>query len=247
MNNVFKNKFPEWSTILALSPEELAYELAIGLNKKRGQAPNVGTFKLTREKLVDAIASAYGIDYTVRLTLMTGLEAAVKLGLIVEMESGERDRSYVFLTAIGLGIDDENSALQHRKATLHVYDVLDESIVQTVWSTVLRGDYDIAVAYAFKRVEVEMRNKGGFGNDDFGERLVKKFFSSFRSPGEASGLENTSLTAVEKFFISTLGLYRNPATHLDNTIKDYARTMEVLLMANHQLHLVRSATRRDAS
>jgi hypothetical protein len=90
MNNVFKNKFPEWPAIVALSPEELAYEFAIGLNKKRGQNPNVGTFRLTRKALVDAIAGAYNMDYTVRLTLMTGLEAAVKLGLIVEMESGPR-------------------------------------------------------------------------------------------------------------------------------------------------------------
>jgi hypothetical protein len=145
-----------------------------------------------------------------------------------------------------LTINDENAALQHQKVTLHIYDLLDESIVQRVWSTVLRGDSDIAVGYAFKRVEVEMRGKGSFTKDDFGERPVKKCFASFRLPGEEPRPKGASLTAVEKFFIGTLDLYRNPATHMDNTVEDYARAMELLLVANHQLHLVRSAVRREA-
>lgn len=79
-----------------------------------------------------------------------------------------------------------------------------------------------------------------------GIEIGSRIFAAFRLPGDEPKPKDSTLTPVEKFLIGTLDLYRNPATHLDNTVEDYARAMELLLVANHQLHLVRSALGRQA-
>jgi hypothetical protein len=89
-----------------------------------------------------------------------------------------------------------------------------------------------------------MRIKAGLTNADFSKRLVKKFFAKYRLANEEAGLKPNSLTPAEYLFIGALDLYRNPAAHLDGTIDDFAQAMEVMLIASHQLHLVRSAVLR---
>jgi hypothetical protein len=244
---LFKAKFPERSAIEALSSEELAYEIAIAMNQKLPQSMNSYHLQLDRKKLVGAIAGVYGNDVALHIAVMAGLEAAFRLGLVVEMDPPNVTGSgsqFIYLTKAGRGITNNDAATTHRIGALHAQSLLDDSIIQRVWSPFLRGDYEIAISYAFKRVEVEMREKGGYPNDYFGERLVKKFFLDFHLPGEPLGAKPKVLTAAEQFFIGTLDLYRNPATHLDNTIDNHARAMEVLLIANHQLHLVRGAIAR---
>lgn len=247
MKDLFKARFPERSAIEALSSEELAYEIAIAMNQKLPQSMNSYHLQLDRKKLVGEIAGAYGNDVPLYIAVMAGLEAAIRLGLAVEMDlpilSGTGPR-YIYLTKVGRGITNSDAVTKHRIGTLQAPSLLDDSITQRVWSPFLRGDYEIAISYAFKRVEVEMREKGSYPNDYYGERLVKNFFLDFRLSSEPTGVKPKVLTAAEQFFIGTLGLYRNPATHLDNTIDNHARAMEVLLIANHQLHLVRGATAR---
>ena len=178
-----------------------------------------------------------------RALVMEGVEAACVMGLLLP-ESGTHGDPFLTITRAGQRILSSEDVALHRLGGLQAKDLLDPTISEAVWTTYLRGDYDIAVAYAFKRVEVEMRRKAGLARDYFGERLVKKFFTLFALSGEESIPRSNSLTPAEYLFIGALDLYRNPATHLDQTIDDYARAMEVMLIANHQLHLVRQAIPR---
>lgn len=81
---------------------------------------------------------------------------------------------------------------EFRAARRTGYEILDRRIVEKVWTIYLRGDYDIAIAYAFKVVEMRVREKGGFTNNDMGERLAKKFFARFTS--EAAEKEREVVT-----------------------------------------------------
>lgn len=242
MNNVFRAKFATWEMILALSPRELAYEIALGMSVKRAQAPHA-KIRWEVNSLAYGIASGYANTPENRRIVMEGIALMFSMGLLTE--SGSTGDPYVYLTREGLGLVTADDVAAHRIRTVTAHEMLDPQIVNAVWSVYLRGDYDIAVAYAFKRVEVEMRDKGGYGKSEFGERLVKKFFVEFRIANDADAPKPATLTPEESLFIGAFNMYRNPAAHLDETIEHSERAMEVLLIANHLLHIVRSAVRRS--
>lgn len=123
----------------------------------------------------------------------------------------------------------------YRRAQLTLYDVLDSKITQKVWGIYLRGDYDIAIAYAFKVVEVLMRERAGLPTSDYGERLVKKFFQQFEPP---EGCSDSGLSATESLFIGALKRYRNEAVHEPLSIQDPSEALEILVLANHCLRIV---------
>lgn len=133
---------------------------------------------------------------------------------------------------------DESGFTGYRRMELGLYDVLDSRISQKVWGTYLRGDYDIAIAYAFKVVEVRMRERASLPTSDFSDRLVKKFFRKFEPP---EGRSNDGLSATEYLFIGALKRYRNEAVHEPQTIEDAQEALEVLLLANHCLRIVDGA------
>jgi hypothetical protein len=230
--------------VLALSPRDLEYEIAMGMNEKMdtGRGANL---VWTVDGLAKGIASGYGDTKENRLIVMEGIEAMFSLGLLTA--SGSHGDPAVYLTRAGRAIRFSDDAMVHRIGHLEASALLDEDIVGAVWTPYLRGDYDIAVAYTFKRVEVAMRTKGGYDTTYFGDRLIKKFFGDFRLPNAPDGLKPATLTPEEQFFQGTFALYRNPASHQDDTITDYARAMEVMLVGNHLLHLVRGTVRRSAS
>lgn len=121
------------------------------------------------------------------------------------------------------------------------YELLDHRLSDKVWGVYLRGDYNMAVAYAFKVVEVRMREKAGLAPSDYGERLVKKFFAQHDSeiPADTKGMAH-----VVHVLSGAFDRYRNEAAHQDVTMgRDEA--MELSLLANHCLRIVERAQRRS--
>jgi len=168
-------------------------------------------------KILDAFSEAYA-----------WLNAA---GLIVP---SLLNRELDIVSRRGHGMTD-GQFTEFRAARRSGYEILDRRIVDKVWSIYLRGDYDIAIAYAFKVVEIRMRDKGGFTSNDVGERLAKKFFARFNS--EAPKKSEKSLPSVVSLFIGAYD-YRNSAAHEHPEIHDPEEAMEVLLLANHCLRIV---------
>jgi len=244
MNNIFRSKFPEWNMILALSPRDLAYEIAMGMNQKMstGSGANINW---SVDGLAQQIASGYAGAKENRLVVMEGIEAMFYVGLLTA--SGSHGDPYVYLTRAGRAIRSLEDVMANRVGHLEASALLDNDIMDAVWTPYLRGDYDIAIAYAFKRVEVAMRTKGGYDAGQFGDRLIKKFFGEFRLADAPDGPKPATQTPEEQFFLGASALYRNPASHQDDTITHYARAMEVMLVANHLLLLVRGAIRRSVT
>jgi hypothetical protein len=159
------------------------------------------------------------------------------VGLIAP--SPVQPRDFDVLTRRAQSLDD-TGLTQFRAARLSGYEILDSRIANKVWSIYLRGDYDIAIAYAFKVVEIRMRNKAGLTTNDMGERLAKKFFEQFASEAPRKG--EKALPSVVLVFIGALDRYRNPAVHEHPTITEPEEAMEVLLLANHCLRVVERST-----
>jgi hypothetical protein len=150
MNNAFKARFPDWTMVAALEPQELAYQIVMTMNEKLRQAPHVERLQLDKRMLSEAIASAYANTKEYRQILMEGIEAACVIGLLL-VDSGTHGDPYLSITRAGKKIIAAEDATLHRIGSLQAKDLLDASILESVWTTYLRGDYDIAVSYAFNR------------------------------------------------------------------------------------------------
>jgi uncharacterized protein (TIGR02391 family) len=159
------------------------------------------------------------------------------VGFIVPSAAQPRDFDTLSRRARTL---DEAGLDAFRATRLSGYDILDSRITDKVWSIYLRGDYDIAIGYAFKVVEVRMREKAGLTTNDMGERLAKKFFATFDS--EARKKSERALPSVVLLCVGALDRYRNSAVHEYPTITDPDEAMEVLLLANHCLRVVERST-----
>lgn len=145
------------------------------------------------------------------------------------------ERDFDMVSRRGKSMTEEEFA-EFRASRRTGYEILDQRIAEKVWTIFLRRDFDIAIAYAFKVVEMRMREKGDFTNNDMGERLAKKFFERFTSEAPKKG--ERSLPSVVSLFIGALDGYRNPAVHEHPQIYDPEEAMEVLLLANHCLRIV---------
>jgi uncharacterized protein (TIGR02391 family) len=160
-----------------------------------------------------------------------------RYGLIVN-DPGQSSGVHRMLTRRAEAIKNEDDFRAFRKENQTVYDLLDKTTRGKIWPMYVRGDYDIAIAQAFKEVEVTMRSKADLKQSDFGERLIKKFFSRFRLPGTFDENELGKQSAEERVFLGAFGMYRNPATHQPPSIFDASQAGEVLIIASHLLRLV---------
>jgi hypothetical protein len=159
------------------------------------------------------------------------------VGLIAP--SPDQPNDFDALTRASKRLDDDG-VRDYVAARTSCYALLDHRITEKVWGIYLRGDHDIAVAYAFKVVEVRMREKAGLAASDYGERLVKKFFARFDSeiPADEKGMAH-----IVHLMVGAFDRYRNEASHQDVTMgRDEA--LEVLLLANHCLRIVERAQLR---
>jgi uncharacterized protein (TIGR02391 family) len=155
------------------------------------------------------------------------------VGLLAPAPSQPRDFDILTRRARAL---DEAGLVEFRAARLSAYEMLDQQLIDKAWTIYLQGAYDIAIGYAFKLVEVRMRERGGFSNNDMGERLAKKFFEKF--PSEAPRKTEKGLPSVVQLFVGALDRYRNSAVHERPTITEPQEAMEILLLANHCLRVV---------
>jgi uncharacterized protein (TIGR02391 family) len=187
----------------------------------------------------DSLARSGVYDWSDRIG--PALEAYAWLqthGLLAPSPNSPRENDVI--SRRGREVIANNSFEKVLRAEVSLYNALHTSIVEKVWPIYLKGDYDIAIAYAFKVVEVRMRERAALDKGYFGERLAKKFFQEFEPP-EGRVSNALALSSSASLFIGAFGRYRNEATHEPARIDDVTEAMEVLLLANHCLRIVNAA------
>jgi uncharacterized protein (TIGR02391 family) len=232
-------RYPTHDAWMAADSEDMAMlllrDLAVG-----GQG--ISLFNIVGA-MRDRYYQYWGIDATpARLNVLAEAYGWLKsVGLLVQHPT---EQHFDIVSRRGRNMKEDGFA-EFRAARRTGYEILDRRIAEKVWTIYLRGDYDIAIAYAFKVVEMRMREKGGFSTNDMGERLAKKFFARFSSEAPKKG--ERSLPSVVSLFIGALDGYRNPAVHEHPQIHDPEEAMEVLLLANHCLRIVERSTQEHES
>lgn len=125
-----------------------------------------------------------------------------------------------------------------RFARLLPREVLHQAIRDRVWGDFVRGNYDSAVFFAARQVEIRTREVAELGDDQLGVPLMRSAFQSPHGP-----LTDTTVLAAEQearahLFAGFIGSYKNPHSHRDVDVSDPVEALEIILMANHLLRIL---------
>jgi uncharacterized protein (TIGR02391 family) len=99
-------------------------------------------------------------------------------------------------------------------------------------------DLGTAVFEAFKLVEIEVRDAGGFAEKDNGKALVSKAFARGRGRLTLPGDDKTDCDALAGLFAGSLSRFRNPGAHTNRTYDDVLEAMEELMLASRLLRII---------
>lgn len=225
--------FPDPKEIIRMEPEELAPFVLLHLQKQQRNQINRYNFTLANDgELSQQLGPTYS-KYRERL-----MEAWVWLehqGFIAP-QPDDLGGAFMYVTDKGKKITSAEDFNAYRQASLFPDD-FDPVLIRAVRPLFLRGDYDTAVFRAFKEVEVRVRAKGSYSEDEYGIELMKKAFGPtgrLTSSGGAKGEQDR----LRDLFVGAIGTFKNPASHREVKFDSASEVIDVIAIANHLLRIV---------
>jgi uncharacterized protein (TIGR02391 family) len=235
---------PDTQVILALAPEELAYQLlkVADRNLKHGivhrneiisiESPDGEPPLLNRNQQLEAevalIEALHWLEVNALLLPAPGINGQNGFRMF-----GRRGRELI----------DRNRFDQFRRAASFPKSMLHPSIADRVWIALARGELSDAVFIAFRAVEEAVRAKGGFSEIDVGVDLMRRAFNLDNGPLTDLQQNRAEREALQHLFAGAIGSYKNPHSHRTVTINDSSDAQEMVLLASHLLGIVDSRKR----
>ena len=241
--------FPDPAVLVALQPEELGAKILFLLRQRlqTGASDNGtrGLFDLQSELLAPWPHFAQqGVPWAgVTLELRNEVSVAITeawtwlraQGLVItSVGSG----SWEMLSRRARAFESAEDFQSFATARLLPRDILHPQLAQKVWLAFMRGDFDFAVFYAMKTVEIRVREAARLGQDLVGVKLMRKAFDVEKGPLTDMAVEAGEREACAALFVGAIGSYKNPQSHREVNLSDPARALEVVLLANHLLSLI---------
>lgn len=107
------------------------------------------------------------------------------------------------------------------------------------WLDLARGDAEIAVFRAFRRVEVEIRTRAGYDKTHFGYTMVSNAFHVHTGPlRDKSNPVAGERTGERDLFCGAMGLIKNPASHRAPTVEEAQLAKEQIVFASLLLRIL---------
>jgi uncharacterized protein (TIGR02391 family) len=119
-------------------------------------------------------------------------------------------------------------------------ELLHPAIAERTWISIMRGEFDAAVFFAFRTVEEAVREAGSFAVTDVGVDLMRKAFNPMNGPLRRDLDPMAEREALMHLFAGAIGSYKNPHSHRTVSIQDAPEVQEMVMLASHLLRIVDS-------
>lgn len=231
---------PDIDVLLALEPEELApIVLRTAVEAKQLHRQSLSYFIFERQNPVMQSRFPASRREAVELAVSEAWQWLLVNGVIVPAGGTNGINGWMVITRRGAkllaspqGFEQFKQAAAFPKALLHA------SIADKVWLSLARGELDDAVFAAFKAVEVNVREAGGFTDADIGVPLMRKAFDKTTGPLRDERQNEGEREALAHLFAGAIGSYKNPHSHRTVSITDPRDAQEMVLLASHLLRIV---------
>jgi len=228
--------FPPIETALELEPEELAPFVLRFLKDREESNESINRHNFTLVNSPAFLDYANGHQKELGERLMEAWIWLEKEMFIVPKPGGGGTDEF-FITRRGKKILDEQDFDSYKKGSLLPSENLDPVLVRKVKPLFIRGDYDTAIFQAFKEVEIRVRGKAGYTDNEIGVSLMRKAFKPSDGPLADSSLDQGEQQAVSDLFAGAMGSFKNPSSHRNVEYTDPSEVADIIHIANQLLRM----------
>ena len=173
------------------------------------------------------------------------------------------DATYIDIRMYQRGYDDEGNDVYHptkkgfhfpetefkkvvERWTIMPSAYIHPNVMDKSFELLSTRQFDSAVLQAFKCIEIAIREKGRFSDEDYGVSLIRKAFNS-----QAGLLTDYSVSVAERealahFIAGAYALYKNPCSHKDVKM-DFYDAFERIVVASKIMKIVEEAPVADTT
>jgi uncharacterized protein (TIGR02391 family) len=167
-------------------------------------------------------------------------ELLLKLGL-VELEQTNPTSPNVtgmaLLTQRGIDAARHDADLSRVRAATRIEMGL-HPILNDVRAHFVRRDYEAAVLFAMRAVEIRVRDLSQLDDDDVGTKLMRKAFNVDSGPLTDSAQAGGERAATADLFAGGMGVFKNPSSHREVDFDDPTVVAEIVLFADLLLRML---------
>jgi uncharacterized protein (TIGR02391 family) len=234
-----KSPLPPPDEIVSLLPEELAplilRDLAqIGQNSMDRGRLHMGNYCNHFDADIHGPARTHQERENTRHSLAEAWSLLETLGLLAR--DTNQNGEWVFVTRRGHEAAKSRETFERgRRAALFPPDVLHVDLRGAAYDALIRGNFQQAVAEAFRVVEVRVRNASK--REGVGASLMRSAFHEDTGPLRSDAPDKGERQALPHLFAGAFGWVRNPASHRDVSMDDVNNALEQLMLASLLLRI----------
>jgi uncharacterized protein (TIGR02391 family) len=241
---MLKNYIPKVQDALALSVEELAWNVLRVLQEKKDDQPRHASNAFN--ELVKAYEPQIGerAPYTPNPQIAKAFRDAVAEahswlvthGLLAPFY--EDISVYHIVTRKGRDTDTKEKFRALIAETALKREALHPTLQSSAWPLYVRQSFDTAIFEAFKQVEIAVREAGRHTATDLGTDLMRKAFGPQNGTLRDSTLPAGESESISHLFAGAIGAFKNPNSHRQVGLNDPVKAAELLMLASHLLRIV---------
>jgi uncharacterized protein (TIGR02391 family) len=246
-----RSPLPAPDEIAGLLPDELAHYILADLaqiaanSMDRGRL-NIGNYCNSFDADIHGPTRSLQAREQTRQSLTEAWSLLETLGFIAP-DTNQSSYGWFFVTRRGRQAAQSREAFERgRKAAQFPATMLHEDLRAAAYDALVRGNFQQAVAEAFRVVEVKVRDASGM--EGIGATLMRAAFHEDTGPLRSDVTDRGERQALPHLFAGAFGWVRNPASHRDVPMDDVTQAIEQLLLASLLLRIAdeRIAARRPA-
>jgi uncharacterized protein (TIGR02391 family) len=226
--------------IATLLPEELAPNVLADLasitpnSMDRGRL-NIGNYCNAFDGDIHGPMRSQQAREQTRQSLAEAWSMLSTLGFIAP-NTDQSSYGWFFVTRRGREAAKSREAFERgRKAAQFPETLLHENLRSAAYDALIRGNFQQAVAEAFRVLEVKVRNASGL--EGVGATLMRAAFHEDTGPLRSDVSDRGERQALPHLFAGAFGWVRNPASHRDVRMDDVTHAIEQLMLASLLLRI----------